>query len=133
MATPQRPQRPQRTQNQGQMNTNSNSQRVQRPQNQQGFNSQESLFGNMDGDNFFGGEQVQQNVQTKKKSPLKIILIILGIVVFLVGEGVLAYFVATGRIDQRIPELEAEIANWEEKYDNLNSSKNSEIKKLPLK
>lgn len=135
MGTPQRPQRPQRPsrpQNQGQIqgqNQQNNPYSQQNnpynqqnnPYNQQGYSQQD----------FMSDEQmVQAQMQQRKKKTIKTILIIFGIIVFIAVEGVLGYFIATGRISQRVPELESEVANWEKQYDNLMISKNSEIEKL---
>ena len=114
MEGPQRPQRPQRPQAQQNQMNNNPFQSVAESQN----------YGN----NFdmMGGQQVA----AKRSSPLKIILIILGVIVGLAAVGAGIYFISTGRISSRVVELEAEVANWEEKYEATVRSKNNEIDQL---
>ena len=125
---PQRPQAPQRPSNnmQGQMQNQMYNQQMNQqynPQMNQQYNpNMNPNMNNMNNQNI--------NLQKKKKSPVKIILIGLGVVVGVSLIGYLGYLGVSGRISSRVVELESQVARLEQTIENNNASHRQEVEQL---
>lgn len=123
MERQQRPQRPQPPQRPAQ-----NQQMQQQMYNQQ--MQQQMQMQNMQNQQMQGQQNINLQKGGKKKSKLKIVLIVIGIIVVLVAVGILLSKIATGRVSTRVVELEAEVARLEQVIDDNNSAHRAEVEQL---
>lgn len=122
MERPQRPQRPQAP---------------QRPMNNmQGQQMQNQQYPNQQFNPQYQNQQYQNpnqqniNLAKKKKSPVKIILIGLGVVIGLSLIGYLIYLGVSGRISSRVVELEGQVARLEQTIQDNNAAHQQEVAQL---
>ncbi len=117
---PQAPQRPMQNQQGQQMQQQMYNQQMQ----QQMYNQQ---MQNMQGQQDIS---LQKGGKPKKKSKLKIVLIVIGVIILLVAFGILLSKIASGRVSTRVVELEAEVARLEQTIDDNNAAHREEVAKL---
>ena len=122
MERPQRPQRPQAP---------------QRPMNNmQGQQMQNQQYPNQQFNPQYQNQQYQNpnqqniNLAKKKKSPVKVILIGLGVVIGLSLIGYLIYLGVSGRISSRVVELEGQVARLEQTIQDNNAAHQQEVAQL---
>ncbi len=115
--------------------------RNQRPQRPQGQNKANQPMQNQQMRNQQMQNQPMQNQQMdaqaymamqkqKQKKVGKVIGIAAGVVAGIAVLGVLLYFIGTGRVSSRVVELEAEVANLEQRILDNNASHAQEVKRL---
>lgn len=119
---PQRPNPPQRPNQNQQYNPQMQQQMYNQQMNNQQMNNQQMYNQQMNGQ----GNMPSQ----KRKSPLKIILIALGVIVFLALAVWLISNIASGRISSRVVELEAEVAQLEQTIIDNNAAHNQKVEEL---
>lgn len=127
MERPQRPQRPQAPQRP------MNNMQGQQMQNQQYPNQQfNPQYQNQQYQNQQYQNPNQQNINLakKKKSPVKVILIGLGVVIGVSLIGYLGYLGVTGRISSRVTDLESEVARLEQTIQANNAAHQQEVAQL---
>ena len=124
MERQQRPQRPQAPQ------------RPMQNQQMQGQQMQQQMYNQQMQGQQMQNMQGQQNISLnkggapKKKSKLKIVLIVIGVIVLLIGLGILLSKIASGRVSTRVVELEADVARLEQTIEDNKAAHRAEVEKL---
>lgn len=124
MERQQRPQRPQAPQ------------RPMQNQQMQGQQMQQQMYNQQMQGQQMQNMQGQQNINLqkggtpKKKSKLKVVLIVLGVIILLVGFGILLSKIASGRVSTRVVELEEEVARLEQTIIDNNDAHNKKVAEL---